>query len=523
MSGHFLLESEGKKSYFYDRAEYQNMPIFFLPDRISLLEEPSMSISRRDFVQTSALAAGALATVGYQKSSQAADAQSALRVAVLGVNARGLEHLDCYLRNKNVEVTVICDPDTEVGMKKGVKKVEEKTGKAPRYVRDLRDVFADPNVDIVSIATPHHWHPLATIWAAQAGKAIYCEKPVSHNIAEGRRAVQAVEKYKVICQCGTQSRSHKAMQDAVAYVQSGKIGEVKLARGLCYKPRKGIGPAGHYKYPESVDVNIWTGPAEMTELTRPKFHYDWHWQWNCGNGDSGNQGIHQMDIARWGLGINDLSQSIVSFGKRYQWDDAGTTPNTQIEDFRFADGKRILFETRNLDTEKFHDISIGNIFYGTEGIVAFGSNYGQSAVYDLEWNKVKEFKGGSLQDHFDNFIEAVQKNDSSHLNGPFLEGHLSSSLCHTGNISYQIGKEAGVDEIRSAGGGDKEWNDSLERMLTHLKHHDIDAATNEMYLGPKLTFDGQKEVFTGEGAEQANALVARKGRGDFIIPEVSAL
>lgn len=482
-----------------------------------------MSISRRDFVQTSALAAGALATVGYQKSARAADKQSVLRVAVIGVNSRGLEHIDCYLRNKNVEITAICDTDTEVGMKKGVKRVEEKSGKAPKYVQDLREVFADPNIDVVSIATPNHWHSLATIWAAQAGKAIYCEKPVSHNIAEGRRAVQAIEKYKVICQCGTQSRSHKAMQDAVAYIKSGKLGEVKLARGLCYKPRKGIGPAGHYEYPASVDVNIWTGPAEMTELTRPKFHYDWHWQWNCGNGDSGNQGIHQMDIARWGLGVNDIAQTIVSFGKRYAWDDAGTTPNTQIEDFQFADGKRILFETRNLESDKYHDVGIGNIFYGTEGVIAMDSNYGKAALYDKDWKKVQEFKGGGMQDHVDNFVEAVIKNDSSMLNCPFVEGHLSSALCHTGNISYQLAKSASVDDIRSAGMGDAEWNDSLDRMLTHLKGHNVDVAANPMHLGPKLTFDGKTELFTGEHAADANKYVARKGRGEFIIPDVANL
>ncbi len=485
------------------------------------MTESRSKLSRRGFVQTSALAAGALATVGFETRAKAADRQTVLRAAVLGVNGRGASHLEAYMDNPATEVAVVCDPDSAVGMKKGVDKVEQKTGKAPRYVKDMREVFADPNIDIISIATPNHWHSLATIWAAQAGKAIYCEKPVSHNVAEGRRAVQAVEKYKVIAQCGTQSRSSKALQDAMAFMKSGGIGEMKLARGLCYKPRKGIGETGTYEYPKSVDVDLWTGPAEMTALTRPRLHYDWHWQWNCGNGDSGNQGIHQMDIARWGLGVNDLTHSVVSFGKRYAWNDAGTTPNTQIEDFRFADGNRILFETRNLSTDPLHGISIGNIFYGSDGFMTIGSNYSKATVYDKDWNVVRTFEGGG--EHFDNFIEGVVKNDASLLNCPFMEGHLSSSLCHTGNISYQLGKESGVEEIRSSGIADSEWTDSVERMVLHLKSHEIEISSNEMYLGPQLQFNGTSEVFEGESASEANPLVSREGRAPFVIPSVDAL
>jgi len=495
-----------------------------------------MSVTRRRFLQSSlfasAAAAGGLAFPVVGRSARAAGPNDKLRVAILGLNGRGQTHLSNFARRKDCDITVVCDPDEMIGMTKGVDKVESKTGQKPKYIRDLRQVMEDGNVDIVAIATPNHWHSLGTIWAVQNGKHVYCEKPVSHNVEEGRRAAQAIEKHGTIVQCGTQSRSHEAQQQAVAFVQNGGIGEVKLARGLCYKRRGSIGAPGNYDVPASVDYDVYLGPADVEPLTRPKLHYDWHWQYNCGNGDLGNQGIHQMDIARWGLGVEGIGDSVVSYGERLGYEDAGTTANTQVSIHEFADGKRIIFETRGLVIDKddwsmfFRDKNgnpysgnkIGVIFYGTDGYVVSTSKYDMAHAYDLEGNITKSFTGGTLESHFDNFVEAVHKNDPSHLNCPFEEGHLSSALCHLGNISYLLGEHQPVPEITQALEGDKWSTESLERTVLHLRQNGVDVDKTPMALGPKLTLDG--ETFTGSGASQANEMLFREGRGEFTIPKI---
>ena len=226
----------------------------------------------------------------------------------------------------------------------------KKQGRTPKVVQDMREAFDDKSVNIVSIATPNHWHSLAAIWAMQAGKDVYVEKPVSHNVSEGRRIVETARKHNRICQAGTQCRSMKGTIDAIEYVKSGKIGEVKLARGICYRPRGSIGPKGNYEVPPQVDYNLWCGPARMLPLTRKKFHYDWHWQREWGNGDMGNQGPHQMDIARWGLGLDRLADSAIAFGGRLGYEDAGDVANTEVGIFEFGD-KTMVFEVRGLKTD----------------------------------------------------------------------------------------------------------------------------------------------------------------------------
>jgi predicted dehydrogenase len=495
-----------------------------------------MSVTRRRFLHSSlfasAAAAGGLAFPVVSSSARAAGPNDKLRVAILGLNGRGQTHLNNFARRDDCDITVVCDPDEMVGMTKGVGNVEKKTGRKPKYVRDLRQVMEDGNVDIVAIATPNHWHSLGTIWAVQAGKHVYCEKPVSHNVEEGRRAVQAIEKHGTIVQCGTQSRSHESQQEAVAFVQSGGIGEVKLARGLCYKRRGAIRPVGNYDVPASVDYNVYLGPADVEPLSRPKLHYDWHWQYNCGNGDLGNQGIHQMDIARWGLGVEGIGSSVVSYGERLGYEDAGTSANTQVSIHEFAGGKRIIFETRGLVIDKndwamfFKDKNgepysgnkIGVIFYGSDGYVVSTADYDAAHAYDMQGNITKTFKGGTTEAHFDNFVEAIHKNDPAHLTCPFEEGHLSSALCHLGNISYLLGEHQPVPEITEALKGDKWSTESLERTVQHLRQNGVDPDKTQMALGPKLMLEG--ETFTGNIAAKANPMLFREGRGEFTIPKI---
>ena len=295
-------------------------------------------------------------------------------MAIVGVGGRGGDHIDEFLDNPDTEIAYIVDADEKIGQQRA-EAVGKKQGRAPKFVQDMRVAFDDKSVDIVSTATPNHWHALAAIWAMQAGKDVYVEKPVSHNVSEGRRMVETARKHNRICQAGTQCRSMKGTIDAIEYVKAGKIGEVKLARGLCYKRRGSIGPKGNYQVPPQVDYNLWCGPARMLPLTRQKFHYDWHWQREWGNGDMGNQGPHQMDIARWGLGVDRLADSAIAYGGRLGYEDAGDVANTEVGIFEFGD-KTLVFEVRGLKTDPLRGAKVGVIFYGSEGYVVLTSYTG---------------------------------------------------------------------------------------------------------------------------------------------------
>ncbi len=309
-------------------------------------------LSRRQFLENSMFATAAAALAGQTRRSYAVEDGQAeiLRVAVVGVNGRGGSHIAEFGGRKDCEIAAIVDADEVVGNRKA-DEIEKRFGKRPTVYLDMRKCFEDKSIHVASIATPNHWHALSAIWAIQAGKDVYVEKPVSHNVTEGRRIVEAARKYKRIVQTGTQSRSNPGMREAIAFMHNGGIGEVKLARGLCYKPRGAIGPRGNYDVPASVNYDLWSGPAQMNPLTRPKLHYDWHWQWDYGNGDLGNQGIHQMDIARWGLNEMNLGESVRSYGGRFGYEDAGETANTQVCIHEYKNGKRLVFEVRGLQTD----------------------------------------------------------------------------------------------------------------------------------------------------------------------------
>lgn len=479
--------------------------------------------SRREFLEQSLLAATVAATAGSSllpDHSSAAEKQSAspnerLRVAVLGVRGRGQSHLSAFLRRKDTEVVAIVDPDEAIGQKKGVERVEKSSGKKPAFFRDVRKMIEDKSIDIVSIATPNHWHALAAIWAIQNGKDVYCEKPVSHNVSEGRRIVQAARKYGRIVQTGTQCRSMQGTIDAIRFVKEGRIGEVKLARGLCYKRRASIGPRGKYEVPASVDYDVWCGPAPAAPLTRPRLHYDWHWQWPYGNGDLGNQGIHQMDICRWGLGVQGLGNSVQSYGGRLGYIDAGDTANTQVCIHDFGD-KRLVFEVRGLPTGPLMGAKIGVIFYGTDGYVVLTS-YTGGAAFDRDQKLIHKFNGGG--DHFGNFLQAVRSRKTQDLHADIEQGHLSSALCHLGNISYRLGQTVTPEELEDRVSDDKEAAETLKRFVAHIRENKVDLSRTQLHLGPKLTLDGKKEIFTGPLAGKANPMRTREYRKGFVVPD----
>jgi predicted dehydrogenase len=477
--------------------------------------------NRRQFLEDSMFAAAAAVAAGSagnllaEEAKQSSSPGERLNVAVVGVKGRGGSHISAFAGRKDTQITYVCDVDSEVGGKRVNEISKRQGGMEPKLVADLRKVLDDKTVDIVSIATPNHTHSLLAIWAIQAGKDVYVEKPVSHNVSEGRRVVDAARKYNKICQTGTQSRSNPGMKDAMEFVHAGKIGEVKVARGLCYKPRASIGPKGDYQVPSSVDYNLWSGPAPILPLTRKQFHYDWHWQWAYGCGDLGNQGIHQMDLARWGLGVNQLSNSVFSYGGRFGYEDAGETANTQVLAHDYGD-KTLVFEVRGLKTGDYKSAKIGVIFEGSDGYVVMNT-YHSGAAFDKDGNKIRDFKGEG--DHFANFLTAVRSRQIADLNADIEEGHLSSALCHMGNISYLLGSqmsgaEAGqkIAQIKTSDNNKA----TFERTVAHLADNGVDLKQTKIDLGPTLTFDPQSETFPGNDA--ANKLLTREYRAPFIVP-----
>jgi predicted dehydrogenase len=478
--------------------------------------------TRRDFLEQSLFAAAAAAAAAVPSASRGEGTpkkkgpNSRLRVACIGVNGRGGDHIfEGFGALPDCELAAIVDVDQAVGQRR-VEEINKQLQQSPKYYQDLRKMLEDKSIDCVSIATPNHWHALAAIWAIQAGKDVYVEKPVSHNVSEGRRIVQAARKHGKIVQTGTQCRSNPGMRAAIDYVHSGKIGEVKLARGLCYKRRGSIGPPGHYEPPTTVDYNLWLGPASNKPLTRKRLHYDWHWMWDYGNGDLGNQGIHQMDIARWGLGVDDIGTSVLSYGGRFGYEDAGQTANTQVSIHQYPGGKRLVFEVRGLATPKLENVGVGVIFYGTQGTVVIPS-YTSGSAFDTKGNLVATFKGEG--NHYQNFVDAVFSRSHEELNADILQGHRSSALCHLGNISYRLGNLMTGQEASERFGTDNETLETFERFSDHLAANKVLIENAKILrFGEKLLIDPKNEEFTGLGVSHANAMLTRDYRAPFIVP-----
>jgi predicted dehydrogenase len=497
--------------------------------------------TRRQFLQDSMLTAAALTApmISGTTKAQSRSANERLCCAVVGCKSRGGSHIGAFSDREDCEVAYLVDIDEKVGQDR-CNSVEKRTGRRPRFVKDMREAFDDKSLDIVSTATPNHWHALCGVWAMQAGKDVYIEKPISHDIPEGAALVAAARKYGRMCQVGTQCRSNAALLNAMKFIEDGGIGEVNLARGLCYKRRGSIGPIGDYPLPEEVDFNLWSGPAPYTKpkLTRQRFHYDWHWQRLYGNGDSGNQGPHQTDIARWGLGINRHPNSVIAYGGRlgYQAErkdpnyvDAGDTANTEIAIYDYGD-KCMVFETRGLSVNNSADLEIntmfdsskgnriGVIFYGTEGYLVQKS-YTHCLVYDLRGKLVREFKGSG--DHFGNFVDAVRTRRSEDLNSDAFQGHLSAALAHLANISYYLGEnnKVSVKEAKAVLEKVKSRDNNiltLSRTVRHLTDNGVDLDKYPMSMGPLLGFDPETEVFTNNA--EANKMLHREYRRPFVCP-----
>jgi len=441
------------------------------------------SMDRRNFLRKAGAGAVGLAAAGpwVKEGLSKNSPNETINVAVMGIRSRGSAYAEQFAKMPNVKVVTLCDIDKRL-LPKAVADVEKVQGTKPKAEVDIRKVVEDKNVDVLSIASCNHWHALASIWACQNGKDVYVEKPVSHNIWEGRKIVEAARKYKRIVQSGNQNRSGAVVRSAMDFIHQGKLGEVYMVKCAIYRSRNSIGRGKVTAIPEGVDFNLWLGSAPWRSFIDNRFHYNWHWYWDTGNGETGNNGPHYTDMARWALQKYEHPRKIQSIGGYYQWDCDQETPNTQMSVMEYADGKIVQLEVRGLFTTK----EIGMQFYGTEGWMKLGGGkwetfYGRknepgpsmSDSQAAEKYQPLNTRGTGGGPHFANFISAVRSRNRKELTSDITEGHLSTSMCHLCNIAYRVGRT--------------------------------------------IYFDSESEIVTGD--EEAQRLVVRDYRVPFVVPE----
>ncbi len=393
------------------------------------------------------------------------------RVAIVGLGGRGTNHLDEYLKLGGAEVAAICDVDDNA-LERAQSRIVRAGAKPVRQFNDMRKLFELKDVDAVSLPLPNHWHALAAIWAMQAGKDVYCEKPASHDPFESRKMIEAARKYNRMLQIGSQGRTMPHKIEAIQLLRSGGIGQVYMARGLCFKRRPSIGRKPDAPVPPGVNWDLFLGPAPMRPFNELRFKYNWHWFWDTGNGDIGNQGVHEMDLARWGLGIPDSHgtlKGVTSSGGKYVYPDDQETPNTQIARFDYGE-KELVFEVRGLPSGPEGGLEIrggntvGNLFYGSDGYLEMdGSGY---TVYDAARKILKQrpvAKGDETAAHMANFLSAVKSRNYKDLNADIQIGATSADLCHFANISYRVGRGLKWDNAAQAWLNDSEANSLMRR------------------------------------------------------------
>ncbi len=453
----------------------------------------SKDLHRRDFLGRGAAGAaawGALSALA--RPERALGANNRVRVAICGVHGRGNDHLKNYAKIQTAEIAALCDIDENV-LSERVAEMDKMGLPKPATYTDVRKLLEDQSIDAVSIATPNHWHSLMAIWACEAGKDVYVEKPCSHNLWEGQQLVKAAQRYNRVVQHGTQIRSATAAREMVQKLKNGVIGDTYMARGLCFKWRDTIGHAAVEPVPAGVHYDLWMGPAPVRPFTKNRFHYNWHWNWTYGNGDLGNQGVHQVDVARWGMGLK-FPNKVSAMGGHFMFDDDQQTPNDLNCSFEFdlPNGKRcmITFEVRHWITNHEAGIgtprlgtperkrpagqaklgplsgshnTVGNIFYGSNGYLSTGD---EDAVTYAAWlgrdqDPQAPVTGGTENAHFKNFIDCVASRNKADLHAPIEEGHISCALMHLANASYRLGRTLHFDPETQQVIGDEEANKLL--------------------------------------------------------------
>ncbi len=495
-----------------------------------------METNRRKFLKTGLASVAGITiagkTVAFGNSSRIIGANDTINVAVIGVRGHGKTHINAYKNESNVRIVALCDAD-EFYLKEQLDELQ-KSGISAKGYKDLRELYEDKDIDALSVVTPNHWHSLATVWACQAGKHVCVEKPVSHSIWEGRKMVEAARKYDRMVQADLDSRSQLAYDEAFDYMHK-EMGKILLVRIVNYKRRESIGKMfGPGNIPATIDYDLWTGPRSIEPLPRKNLHYDWHWQWATGNSELGNNGPHQLDICRWGLRKKTMPQSVFSFGGRYGYIDDGETPNTHVVMYDY-DGIPVIYDSRGLGENPGTNNMDGITIYTATGkkikhtyrggancSIAFICEKGyiyERSLYDNDGNKIRDFKKEGIGGPQANFIHALRTGKRDDLKTDIEEGHISNSICHMGNISYQIGEQCPVDELVAIIKNNPYLYHVYQDMEEHLRKHGIDLIKEQIIIGKKLTMDSKKERFTGEHSALANLFVKDIYREPFVIPD----
>jgi len=485
-------------------------------------------ITRRSFIRQSTTVAAGISVAGalpLSTCARPAGANNDIRVAVVGLGGQGRYHVKTFKGMKGVRVVALCDPDRN-RLNEAAEQLEGQ--KVDKYT-DCRKLLEDKDIDAVSTASCNHWHAPVTVWGCEAGKDVYVEKPVCHTIWEGQQMVKAARKHNRIVQSGMQLRSDIGVAEAFQWLHEGNLGKMLLSRGLCYESRSSIGkvdkatPIADY-----IDYDLWCGPSPNEPLMRKRLHFDWHWIWNTGNGDLGNQGIHQMDMASRAIRQDTLAPRVISVGGRFGWNDDGQTANTQLIFFDYKPVP-ILFEVTGMPEKKgvrrrshYKGIRCGNVVHCEGGYFACGE-FGGGWAYDNDGKKVKQFIAGGAANHLQNFIDVVRSRKREDLNAEVRKGHVSSSLCHMGNISHRLGKTSSPENIHNELKKHQGMTDAFERFQSHLDANEIDISKEKAALGPLLTMDPDKEEFTGPRADEANKLLTKKYRKAFAIEGAETL
>src|SRR5690242_5078513 len=463
------------------------------------------SVTRRDFLKNSAKAGAGLAALRgitfITEPERVFGANERVQVAIIGLNGRGNDHIKGLSQVPNAQIAALCDVDPRV-LDKRLAQMEKQGSPKPKTYADIRKLLDDKSIDAITIATPNHWHSLMAIWGCQAGKDVYVEKPCSHNWWEGKQLVEAAAKYNRIVQHGTQSRSGQGVLEGMKQINDGLIGDVYLARGLCYKWRDTIGRASEEAVPQGVNYDLWTGPAPMKPFTKNRFHYNWHWIWDTGNGEIGNQAIHEIDIARWGLGVK-FPVLVSATGGHFMFDDDQEAPNVLNTTYYFEEpnGKRKMMEVEVRHWLTNHEAEIGTGAYGSSAVPAAGlaaiprprragaggqeplgpqgakTNtignifYGSNGYLGIDgydayktWltNKAEPGPSGrAAGDHWANFIDCVRSRKAEDLHCPIEEGHISTTLVHLANASYRLGRTLKFDPETEQVVNDDEANTML--------------------------------------------------------------
>jgi len=473
-------------------------------------------VSRRSFLKGTAVGAGWV--VAGRPFAKVLGANDDVRAAVIGFHGQGGSHIRRLVDNPGVRLVALCDVDENV-LNGKAEELAKKNIQVKKYT-DVRKLLESDEIDVVTTATPNHWHSLVTVLACQAGKDVYVEKPCSHNVFEGRKCVEAARKYDRIVQHGTQSRASGGWAKAVAAAKSGKYGKLLVSKGYCCKPRWSIGYRPEEDPPENLHFDLWLGPAPKQPYHGNLVHYNWHWFWDTGCGDIGNQGVHQMDLARWGLG-KTLPESVVSMGGRWvngpDFKDQGETPNMLISLFDYGDSL-LLFETRGLVENRLKENYpriVDVEFYMEEGVIKHGQFFPKGKdkgepLGDVEYH----IETGEIMS---NFIDCVRSRKKEKLHAEILEGHYSSALCHLGNISYRLGEEVPWEERPQIFQQNDVVKDSVMTMLSNTEALGVDPEGAQYRLGPCLNFNAETEQFVD--SKKANKLLTRNYRKPFVVPE----